>query len=137
MRRETWWTIRKPDGKIVRHILAEKEHLAWACSKPFIGMREVKKIVQDMKDRGYTAVPIEIEVEDAAKHEVRGKMKKKSDYSESITRSEIVCKNCGTKKKSVRPRKVYRIDDGFAKGYYTISQPYCDECYEALPDYED
>lgn len=63
------------------------------------------------------------------------KIKKKLDKSKTITRSEVVCKSCGTRE-DVKPRRVYCVSDDFAKGYYTLTQPYCSMCYQNLGEYE-
>lgn len=46
------------------------------------------------------------------------------------------CTSCGKVRVSVRNRKIYRLDDNSAKGFYSLALPYCFTCHKNLPKYE-
>jgi hypothetical protein len=47
------------------------------------------------------------------------------------------CISCGKLRKSVKKRKVFKIDDDKPKGYYSIQKLYCFTCHKNLPKYND
>lgn len=57
--KQTWWTIRDPDGAVRKNLLEESEYWVW---RVMLNCPYVEENKQELIDKGYTAVPIEIEV---------------------------------------------------------------------------